>query len=47
MGGYIVAVLHGRNSHCWVILDGFSNGVEGVFVIVFVEETEETPDTGS
>ena len=42
-----MAVLYGRNSHCWVVLDGFSDGIECVFVIVFVEETKETPDNGS
>ena len=40
-----MTVLHGSDSDSGVILDGFPNSVKCVFVVVFVEETEEAPDT--
>jgi hypothetical protein len=42
-----VSILHGRYSDCRVILNGFSDCVESVFVVIFVEKTEETPNSGS
>jgi hypothetical protein len=47
MRGNVVAVGDRRQSHCGILLDGFSNGVQGVLHAVFIEEAEETPDSSS
>jgi hypothetical protein len=42
-----VTVFHRGDTNGGVILKCFTDRVESVFIIVFVEETEETPDAGA
>jgi hypothetical protein len=43
MRSHIMTILHRRNPHCWVVLNGLPYGIKGVFAVMFVEETKETP----
>lgn len=42
-----MAVFYGGDSDCGVVLDSFSDGVECVFVILFVEGAKEAPYAGA
>lgn len=47
MRSNIVSILNRRNANTGIVLDCFSNGIKSILVIVFVEETEETPHARS
>jgi hypothetical protein len=40
-----MSVLDRRDSDSGVVLDGFPNGIEGIFVVIFIEQAKKAPNT--